>query len=392
MRKLQKHSPILIKDDFKVYYGSEASFMVRSPGRINLIGEHVDYNGGVVLPAAIDRYIDFAIAKRTDDAFRFYAADLREIHTGSLSTMIKPEKAWTHYLLGVLDELKKSGRSVGGFDLAFGGNIPAGAGLSSSAALECGFLFCLNRIFNLEMETLEMVQIAQRAENCYVGMKCGIMDQFASMFGKQGQVIRLDCDSLEYEYYPFATGEYKIVLCDSGVKHALADSAYNTRRQECEAGLHFFKQKYPGVQSLKDVSLEMFEAEEKQLSAPFNRRVRYVVEEMDRVKQGVLDLKSGNLPAFGKKMYATHQGLSKLFEVSCPELDFLVADAEGNPNVIGARMMGGGFGGCSINLVKADAAVDFAFAQAAAYYQAFGRDLKTYLIKLTAGTHVISDE
>lgn len=377
-----------IKKIYNEHYGTN-DLLVRSPGRINLIGEHTDYNMGFVLPAAIDKAIYMAIGKRNDQQIHLYAGDLGESYETNLQGLTKSGKHWPDYILGVVDELSKAGYQLNGFNAVVMGDVPLGAGLSSSAAVECVTAFALNTMFDLGIDKKAMVQFSQRAENEFVGMKCGIMDQFASMFGKKEHVIRLDCRSLEYAYMPFETTDLSIVLFDTGVKHSLASSEYNTRREECEEGVRIIQQKYPSVKSLRDADLAMVE----ECLSPGNetvyRRCKFMVEEIQRVQDGCNDLINHDLPAFGKKMYATHDGLSKMYEVSCPEADGLVDMVRNNKEVLGARMMGGGFGGCTINIVKKGSEKELAENIAEQYQQKFNRELKTYLVAIDDGTSVL---
>ncbi|MFN8354122.1 MAG: galactokinase [Spirosomataceae bacterium] len=380
-----------VSSRFIEHFQHPAQLLVRSPGRINLIGEHTDYNGGFVLPASIDKEIYFAISPRTDGLCRVEAANLSAVGEFSVHELTHTSQGWLNYLIGSTKQVVDAGKSIGGFDLVFGGNIPTGAGLSSSAAVECGLIFCLNKLFSLGFSTVEMVKMAQKAENTFVGVNCGIMDQFASMFGQDNHVIRLDCRSLEYQYAPFMASDYSLILCDTGVKHSLGDSEYNTRRQECEIGIALLRQYYPAVQLLRDVTSSMLEEHRAELSPIVYQRCRYVIDEIERVPAACEDLQRNDLVAFGQKMYATHEGLQHLYEVSCPELDYLVAQARLNDAVLGARMMGGGFGGCTINLVRTDAAEAFVETMAAAYQAQFGIPLVTHLVRITQGTSVLTN-
>ncbi|WP_224999399.1 galactokinase [Cesiribacter sp. SM1] len=375
----------LIEDKFRELYGSKP-MLVRSPGRINLIGEHTDYNNGFVLPAAIDKEMVLAVAKNESETCRLYSLDYDEAVAFNLQDLQPSDKGWPNYILGVVDQLQKGGYQLGGFDCVFGGDIPIGAGLSSSAALECGAAYALSQLFDLNVEKLQLIKYAQKAEHTFAGVQCGIMDQFASVMGKEAHAIRLDCRSLDFSYFPLELGAYQIVLLDTQVKHSLASSEYNTRRQECEQGVAKVKEKHPEVNSLRDVTLEMLDEVKSAISPVIYKRCRYVIEENDRLLKGCDLLEQGNIKAFGQKMYGSHQGLSEQYEVSCPELDFLVGLAKNNSNVVGARMMGGGFGGCTINLVKSDQKEAFIEEAKQAYKQQFGIEMKTYEVKVTDGT------
>ncbi|MCE7061299.1 galactokinase [Dyadobacter sp. CY343] len=376
-----------IKEKYIEKFGSDHDFQVfRSPGRINLIGEHTDYNNGFVLPASVDKAVYFAISSRDDNQVKLYAADLDETYSFSLDDLSKPESSWPHYQLGIVEQIQKRGLEISGFQAAFGGNVPVGAGLSSSAALECCLLFALNDIFGLGLGRLDIVKMSQKAENEYVGVQCGIMDQFASAFGVSESVMRLDCRSLDMEYFPFPMDEYMIVLCDTSVKHSLASSEYNTRRLECEQGVEILKKYDPAIQSLRDASPELVEAHKDELGDVVYRRCKFITEEIQRVLDACDLLVQGNLPAFGAKMYETHDGLQHEYEVSCPELDFLVLKTRENADVVGSRMMGGGFGGCTINLVKKNGVDAFEEEMILAYKKEYDIDLPCYRVKITDGT------
>ncbi len=362
--------------------------LVKSPGRINIIGEHTDYNDGFVLPASVDKYIQVAINKRTDDAIHLYSVAFNEEQIASLQNLSSTGKQWPVYLLGVVDQLQKKGCQISGFNLMIDGDIPIGAGMSSSAAVECATIFALNELFQLDISKMEMVKMAQMAEHEFAGVKCGIMDQFASMFGRDGHVIRLDCRSLEYEYFPFNMPGIKIVLFDTNVKHSLATSEYNERRHQCEAGVALIQQFNPAVKSLRDVTMQMLDVHVK--DPLVYQRCKYVVEEIERLQLACTDLQNGNMHSFGKKMFETHDGLSKLYEVSCDELDCLVNAVRNSPAVLGARMMGGGFGGCTINLIKEEAVEELIKEVTALYKKQMKKELETYIAKLEDGTRLIS--
>ncbi|WP_347158822.1 galactokinase [Pontibacter chitinilyticus] len=374
-----------IKEKFEDVYGQQP-VVVRSPGRVNLIGEHTDYNDGFVLPAAIDKEIYFALAPNNTNTFRAHAYDLDESAEFDLGNVHRTGTGWANYLLGVIAQLQKAGHQVKGFDLVFGGNIPIGAGLSSSAAVECGLAFGLNHLFNFGLERLTMVKMAQTAEHEYALVMCGIMDQFASMFGQKNHAVRLDCRSLEYAYYDIDMRDYRIVLCDTQVKHSLASSEYNKRRQECEAGVALLQQYHPLVMSLRDATMEMLEQHQEEFDSEVYKRCAYVIQENERVVAACRHLQQGDMYAFGWQMYASHDGLQHQYEVSCPELDFLVDQTRASDAVVGARMMGGGFGGCTINIVRIDAIEAFIAQMEEAYQQQFGVQLKTYIAGIVDGT------
>ncbi|WP_210463193.1 galactokinase [Rufibacter roseolus] len=373
---------------FKKLYKSEP-VVARSPGRVNLIGEHTDYNEGFVLPAAINKEIYFALAPNGTQTMRAYAFDLEESGEFDLTNVQRTDIGWANYLLGVVAQLQKANYEVKGFDLVFGGNIPIGAGLSSSAAVECGLAYALNYLYAYGIERFDMVKMAQKAEHEYALVMCGIMDQFASMFGKRNHVVKLDCRSLEYQYYPFNIDDYRIVLCDTQVKHSLASSEYNTRRQECETGVALLQKLYPQVRSLRDVTEQMLERHQDEFDPIVYKRCRYVVQENLRVEDACEDLERGDLVAFGQKMFASHQGLQHDYEVSCPELDFLADRARESDAVLGARMMGGGFGGCTINLVRLDNLDEFTRQMTEAYQQQYNITLKTYVAEIVDGSSLV---
>ena len=382
--------PDKITDVFQAIYAKNPTLIVRAPGRINLIGEHTDYNDGFVLPAAIDKAIYFAIRARPDRLCKLYAADLEQAYEFSLDHVQKSSVSWANYLIGMVSELSAAGLTIpSGFEVAFGGDVPNGAGLSSSAAVESGMGYALSELFGLNISRLDLALTAQLAEHHFAGLQCGIMDMFASIHGKEQSVIRLDCRDLSYEYFPFDLTNYRIVLCNSGVKHTLAESAYNTRRQECEEGVAILKKFYPTIRSLREVSLAQVEAHRDDLPDNVYRRCRYVSGEIERVVAACEDLQRGDLGAFGQKMYETHVGLSQDYEVSCEELDFLVEAAQTLNGVIGARMMGGGFGGCSINIVNTERVEDFIESISTAYLNQYHRPLVSYVVTITNGVEKI---
>jgi len=374
----------IIKKFEKLYLKEPMVF--RAPGRINLIGEHTDYNDGLVLPAAIDREIVYALAPNGTDTCRVYAMDLGEEDEINLNQIKVSEKRWNNYLIGVVAVLEKKGIKIGGFDCVFSGNIPIGGGLSSSAALECGLGVGLNELFKLNLNQREIAFVAQQAEHEYAGVLCGIMDQFASMFGKEDRVFRLDCRSLEIDYFPLKMDDLKIILFDTGVSHQLASSEYNKRRAECEQGVSFLQKKgHDEITSLRDASKEMLLSCKEDMDATVLKRCLYVVEENARVITACQKLEQKDFEGFGSLMYASHQGLSQEYEVSCAELDFLVDYTKDKDNVLGARMMGGGFGGCTINLVEEEGIEDFIKSTEAAYLKETGISLKTFVTEIKDG-------
>jgi galactokinase len=380
----------LVKDRYDRVFPGAAPLIVRSPGRVNLIGEHTDYNCGFVLPAAIDKAIYLAIGPREDREIHLVSIDLDQHFTCTLDLPEPAVEHWPNYLLGVVQQLQKAGHSPLGFNCVFTGDIPLGSGMSSSAALECATAFALNELFDLGLDKLTMVRLSQRAENVFVGVQCGIMDQFASMYGRRGQVIRLDCQSLDYAYFPFNLEGIRIVLLDTGVKHSLASTEYNTRRRQCEAGVRLVHAHDPEVTSLRDVSLEQLDLYVAPVDELVYRRCRFIVGENARLLAATEDLQNGDLAAFGRKMFETHEGLSREYEVSCKELDFLVEQVRDDPAVIGARMMGGGFGGCTINLVREDAIAALVARVAPVYRDAMKLELKVYVAQIEDGTSIQS--
>ena len=363
---------------------------VKAPGRINLIGEHTDYNEGFVMPAAIQKAATVYIEKREDSAIHLFAEDIQESYTLNLDTVAKSSKDWANYIIGVIAQFQKLVTIPAGFTLRLKSDVPIGAGLSSSAAIECAVAFAINELFALGLDRMQLTKMAQKAEHEYAGVLCGIMDQFASMFGKKDQVILLDCKTMHYQYYPLKLSNYDIVLLDTQIKHALASSEYNTRRAECEQGISLIQQRYPSTKSLREVSMDMLNecVDSSQMTKVYNR-CKYVIAEIERTQAAAKDLQEGQLAAFGQKMFATHDGLSLLYEVSCPELDFLVKEVKDNPNVIGARMMGGGFGGCTINLIKKEATASVVQKLVASYHKTFQKNLLSYEVNIDDGASIL---
>lgn len=375
----------LIKNKFLELFHS-TPLLVRSPGRINLIGEHTDYNDGFVLPAAINKEIVLALAVNTENTCRLFSVDYNESVEFSLQE-VKPstKHSWANYVMGVVDQLQKAGYQLQGFDCVFGGDIPIGAGLSSSAALECGTALALNELFDLGMSKSRLIGYAQKAEHEFAGVQCGIMDQFASTMGKKGYAFRLDCRSLEFSYFLLNFQHYQLLLFDTRVKHSLAGSEYNTRRLECKEGVAHVQKKHPQVRSLRDITHEMLEEVKREIAPVVYQRCLYIIEENERLLRGCELLEKGDIKGFGAKMYESHEGLSIRYEVSCAELDFLVDFTRDKEYVVGARMMGGGFGGCTINLVASSQKEELIESISKAYKKEFDRELKTYEVLVTDG-------
>ena len=382
-KKLIQHT----SEHFEKIFQKAPETIFLSPGRINIIGEHVDYNDGYVLPAAINKYICFAVSKNETSECKLIAKDLNESYTFNLQDVIKPtETMWANYILGVIQQLKEKGFSLKGFNIVFSSTIPMGAGLSSSAALECGIGFAMNTLFNLGLTKAEIALIGQKAEHTFVGVNCGIMDQFASVFGKKNKVIKLDCNTLEYEYHNANFKKYSLLLFNSNVKHTHLTSGYNVRRQEVEKGLAIIKQNFPEVNTFRNCTEIMVLELKEKLGEIIFKRCHFVVKEIQRVQDAVTALEQFDFDKLGKLMTATHEGLSKEYEVSCKEIDFLVAAVQNDKSVLGARMMGGGFGGCSINLVEKGAENELTARVSENYRNTFGIELNAYKVKISKGT------
>lgn len=373
-----------IKEKFSVLYGSEG-ILYASAGRVNLIGEHTDYNGGYVFPGAIDKVITAVIKPNGTEKVRAFAYDFQKSAEFGLNEEDKPDQHWACYIFGVCREIIKRGGKVQGFDTVFSGDIPAGAGLSSSAALESTFAYALNDLFNdNSIDKFELAKIGQSTEHNYCGVNCGIMDQFASCFGKAGNLIRLNCKTLEYHYFPFNPKGYKLVLLDTCVKHDLAESAYNFRRQSCERAAAAIKKNHPEVDFLSDCKRVWLDEVRSDISEEDFLRAEYVIGEVQRVLDVCDALERGDYETVGELMYQTHFGLSRLYEVSCEELDFLNKLAR-KCDVTGSRVMGGGFGGCTINLVKEELYDEFIAAAKTSFAAKFGHELKVYDVVISDG-------
>ncbi|MDE5883180.1 MAG: galactokinase [Muribaculaceae bacterium] len=371
--------------EFLTRYGATPSFYA-SAGRINLIGEHTDYNGGFVFPGAIDKVIMAAIAPNDSEKVKVYSIDINESAEFGLNEEDAPQQSWARYIFGVCREILKRGGTVKGFDAVFAGNVPLGAGLSSSAALESCFAYALNDLFNDNtIAKFELARIGQSTEHNYCGVNCGIMDQFASVMGQKGKLMRLDCRSMEFEYFPFDPEEYELILVDSRVKHELADSPYNKRRASCERVA-----KRLGLETLRDATIPMLKAIRTDISAEDYFRAKFVIEEKKRVLDVCEALNAGDYETVGRKMYETHTGLSDDYEVSCEELDFLNEIAK-ECGVTGSRIMGGGFGGCTINLVRKDIANEFKKTVVSKFNEKYGHEPKVYPVVISDGAHKVDE-
>ena len=391
---LKKMNDLLIKNTtafFKKSFGTEPQKIVLSPGRINIIGEHIDYNDGYVLPAAIDKIICFAFEKNKSDTSKIIAIDLDDSFEVDLSTdMNLSERVWTNYIRGVIHQLKIKGFKFDGFNCVFSSNIPVGSGLSSSAALECGFLFGINELFDLKIKPVDIALMGQSAEH-WVGINCGIMDQFSSVMGKENKVIKIDCKTLEYEYHNADFIDYSLVLFDSNVKHSLMTSAYNERRQQCEEGIAIIKSNFPEITSFRDCNEQHVLGLQHVMSANVFKRCLFVVKEIKRVIQACEALDNGMIEVLGKLMFETHEGLSVDYEVSCAELDMIVNTLKKEEAVVGSRLMGGGFGGCTINLIKKGHEERIKQQLSALYFDTFGIELKIYDVKIGNGTSLYNN-
>lgn len=376
-----------INRQFQQYFGNDFQ-VTAAPGRVNLIGEHTDYNQGFVLPAAIDRNIWVAMAPNKENRVSVRALEYQESFSFSLDDM-RPVKGWPTYLLGMIYLMMPDKKLPSGMDIVVTGNIPAGAGMSSSAALCSAFGLALNEYFHLGLTRIEMALAGQQTEHQFAHLKCGIMDQFASLHGKAGELMKLDCRSLDYEYIPFDFPDVRIVLVNTMVSHSLASSEYNLRRQQCEEGVRVLQKYEPTLHSLRDVSMDLLEMHRAEFDETVYKRCRFIVEENQRLLTGCDFLKQHDLAAFGKLMYASHAGLSKDYEVSCPESDYLVSEIKGMTGVKGARQMGGGFGGCIITLVEKDSSEEMMADIKENYERQFGKIPDCYSTTISEGAHLV---
>ena len=378
-----------LRKQFVQLFGIEP-LVIKSPGRVNIIGEHTDYNNGFVLPAAIDKAAYLAISLRDDDEIHLVALDLNEKFQIQIKDL-RPigDIIWPNFILGVVAQFIKKSITVKGFNAVLMSEVPIGAGLSSSAAIECATTFALNELLQTNLARITMINMAQKAEHEYAGVMCGIMDQFASMMGKKDHVIKLDCKTLDYEYIPFKLEGLKIILLNTNVKHSLASSEYNSRRLECLKAVELIKASYTAVNSLRDVTIDMLKEHVLNNDSLAYQRAEFVVEEISRLHQACIDLENVDINALGSKMYETHYGLSHKYEVSCKELDFLVNATKKNNAVVGSRMMGGGFGGCTINLVKETEVEELISIIKPHYEEAMSLPLSCYVVTIASGTEII---
>jgi galactokinase len=371
---------------FKEQFDTIPTKTVLSPGRINIIGEHIDYNDGFVLPAAIDKIICFAFEKNNTNTSKIIAIDLDDEFEINLNETVQLEdEIWTNYLRGVINQLKNNGYVFEGFNCVFSSNIPEGSGLSSSAALECGFLFGINELFDLKIKPIEIALMGQKAEH-WVGINCGIMDQFSSVMGLKDKVLKIDCSTLEFDYHDANFCDYSLVLFDSNIKHSLMASAYNQRRAQCEEGILILKSNYSEIKSFRDCRESHLLSLKNIMSPDVYKRCSYVVKEISRVTKACEALDKGQIEELGRLMFETHEGLSLEYEVSCNELDFLVDTVKKENAVIGSRLMGGGFGGCTINLIKKGEEEVIKSKLSKLYREAFDIELKIYDVKINNGT------
>lgn len=374
-----------VRSRFIKHFDGTTGTVYASPGRINLIGEHTDYNGGFVFPGAIDKVMMAELKRNGTNKVRAYSIDMKDYVEFGFEEADAPRTSWARYIYGVCREIIKRGGKLEGFNTAFAVDVPLGAGMSSSAALESVYAYALNDMFGLGIDKFELAKIGQATEHNYCGVKCGIMDQFASIFGKAGSLMRLDCRSLEYQYFPFDPKGYKLVLLDTVVKHELASSAYNKRRESCENVARAI-----GVEFLRDTTLDQLNAVKGKVSDEDYMRAEYVIEEIQRVLDVCDALEKGDYETVGKKMYETHEGMSKLYEVSCEELDFL-NDMAHEYGVTGSRVMGGGFGGCTINMVKDELYEPFVTKAKEAYRAKYNRSPKVYDVVIGDGARKVCE-
>lgn len=375
-----------VRKSFKNHFKTKP-FLVFSPGRINLIGEHTDYNDGFVFPAAIDKGIVLAIQKNEENISNVYALNKEEMYSFEVNE-ISPLKngGWKNYIIGVVAEIQNLGIKINNFNIVFAGDIPGGAGMSSSAALENSIVFGLNELFDLALTKEQMILISQKAEHNFVGVKCGIMDQYASMFGEKKSALLLDCRTIKANLFKIDFKKYKLLLINSNVKHDLSESAYNNRREVCER-----VSKLLNIKALRDASKKKMEKIKEEISEEDYNKALYVIQENNRVKLFSKAIQNNELKTLGKLLYKSHKGLSEQYKVSCKELDFLVAQTKKNKNILGSRMMGGGFGGCTISLIKKTEVAQFKEYISKKFKEEFNNECSFYQVKLSRGTRKINE-
>ena len=379
----------ILKEGFANYFGEEEPRYFAAPGRINIIGEHTDYNGGFVLPGAVDKAISMAIRPNGTDLVNLISIDHEDAHLFFRIGGPQPKEQWASYFYGVIEEMRQRGAKIGGFNAIFGGDVPLGAGMSSSAALESCIGTALNTLYDLKFTKQELAKIGQMTEHHYIGVRCGIMDQFASIFGQKGHVVRLDCRSLMFDLVPFKPKGIEIVLIDTMVKHSLASSEYNVRRAQCEEGVAVIKKYLPDVELLRDVSIEELEAHRSEIDPTSYHRCAFVINENKRLMAACAAMEKGDFEEVGRQIYATHDGLSQEYGVSCAELDFIVNIARDHKEVLGARMMGGGFGGCVIALVKKEGVASYVADVKERYQVKFDKDPRVIEVEISDGAREI---
>ncbi len=378
-----------VEKKFNNLFGNKNKLVIKSPGRVNLIGEHTDYNEGWVLPASIDKCSTVLLAENNLAHCRIFAYDLDKLFEFKLDTE-QTAWGWENYIYGIVKEMQSRGANLSSFDLMVTGEVPFGAGMSSSASIECATAFGLNELFNCGFSRSELAHISQMAEHHFVGVKCGIMDQFTSLMGKDNHCIFLDCKTLDYEYVPLDLGDYKLLLCNTNVSHSLAGSEYNTRREQCLEGVRFLQEQGHDFESLRNVPPELLLRYSEEMERDIFKRCYHVVHENQRVKKAVGILKeSKDIRALGEELYQSHHTLSRYYEVSCPELDFLVGETFHHKEITGSRMMGGGFGGCTINIIHQDAIDSFIEETGLKYLKKFGKEMTPYIVTLGDGSRIV---
>jgi galactokinase len=374
---------------FQEKLGLGKPLIIKSPGRINLIGEHTDYNNGFVLPGAVDKSVVLAFTPRTDDIVKLHSIDYNAAFQTSLSVLESSELEWPNLVLGVLAQMGRSCCLLSGFDLVYGADLPRGAGLSSSSAVACGVIFGLNKLFDIGLSIDEMTRIAVFAEHEYMGVNCGVMDQYVNLRAKEHSVLLLDCKELYSQHVPLDQDKLCIALCDSQVRRKLAQSNYNKRRAQCEEGVAAIAEIQPGIQSLRDVSMDLLQSSKNHLSSAVYKRCRYVIEENSRVLKTCKALENKDFSEIRDLLYASHEGLRDLYRVSCAELNQLVDGALCIDGVYGARLMGAGFGGCTINLVETAKLGTFLSEMTKVFRDKLNKSPKIHITVLSNGTHVV---